>query len=391
MNKQSTMQRGAVALAALLVGLAAGDAAAQAPAADARWQAWLGCWQPVGEAAVGEAAPLVCVVPSAGSTVEMLTVADGRVAERQRLDASGTQVAVSREGCAGWESAQWSPDGQRVYRRAELDCQGGLQRTATGLMTMSATGEWLDVQGVSAGGNTGVRVIRYQPVQQGQEVPAEIRAALGDRALAIATARTAASAPPTTDDVLEASRLLDPAVVEAWLIEREHGFAMELNARRLLQLREAGMPERVIDLVVALSYPEVFAIDRSNREGEFRPEDSTDRSRRPRTVYLGDFGYPGYGGYYPGYGYGYGRGYGRYYGGRPVVIVQRDGDGEGAERARPRVVKGRGYTRGNSGGGSVDTPSRPSSSAGSVTRSGGSSSGGSSSGGSGRTAKPRGD
>jgi len=69
-------------------------------------------------------------------------------------------------------------------------------------------------------------------------------------------ARMGAAALPGIADVIEASRELDPAVVEAWLLQRMPRFAVD--ARELRRLAGARVPGSVIDLVVALSRPEMF-------------------------------------------------------------------------------------------------------------------------------------
>ncbi|MGH7718889.1 MAG: hypothetical protein ACREON_08625 [Gemmatimonadaceae bacterium] len=362
--------------------------------------------------------PRVCVIPAAGtSAVDIATVVDGKITARERIDATGEQRVSSRDGCTGWERAEWSPDGRRVYLRSEHACSGGVKRTSSGVFSMSAAGEWLDVQGVTSGEHTGVRVARYLEAGYPDALPTEIAAALRDHVPSASAARTVAMSPLTTTDVVEASRHLDPAVVEAWLIEREQGF--DIDAKRLVALADAGLPERVIDVMVALSYPKAFAINRATRQGEIRPAegvrgdgDTYESGRRVGPIYTSSdpFGYSscswsyyswyGYSPYGCG-GYGYGYGYGWYPGDNPVVIIVRPEDGE-AER-RGRVVKGRGYTRGDresepSSGSDVNATRRSGGSSGSSTSGSSTSdrahspSSGSSAGsdrGSGRTAKPR--
>src|SRR5688572_27934834 len=116
-------------LAALVSGAAAAASATTPPLAPG-WQALLGCWEPV--ATARDAAPdstrahLVCVVPVDGSSaVDMLTVVNGAVAARERVDASGAKLPLTRDDCSGWQSAEWSASGQRVYLRSELTCEGG--------------------------------------------------------------------------------------------------------------------------------------------------------------------------------------------------------------------------------------------------------------------------
>ncbi len=355
----------AQAQSALLAGalLLTGATAVRAQDAqpDPRWQAWLGCWEPMEAEA---AAQLVCVIPATGtSAAEILTVRDGRIVAREHVDATGARVASTRNGCTGWESAQWSPQGQRVYSRSDYACPDGLRRSASGLMAMSATGEWLDVQGAAlAGGQTGVRVRRYREAGALSQsaLPEEIASVPRSGVRAVAAARAAAGASLATADVVEATRHLEAAVVEAWLAARGQGFA--IDAKGLVTLADAGVPTRVIDLVVALSYPKVFAVNPASRQAEFlrRLPDSLRYGAGVAVAYPNPYGYSpfdwDYSYNYDGYGpygwnpyapYGYGFGYDGYTGGAPVIIVVR---ADVTPRPHGRLVNGHGYSEGSSAG-----------------------------------------
>jgi hypothetical protein len=396
----------ALASAILVPALVAAPLSAQSSAVDPHWLPWVGCWQTVGPQSEGQflSAPAanVCVVPTnSASAVEVLTLVDGAITERDRIDASGIPHPSSEEGCVGTELVQWSQDGNRLYRTTDQRCTGNIQRRVTGLLAILPSGEWLNAQGVTIGGNVQTRVLRYRPITQLTGFPAEVTRALEGQRLAIDAARGSASRTPTTFDIVEASKRLDPDVVGAWLIEREQGFA--LNASKLIELADAGVPESVIDVMVALTYPDKFAINRATGASELRPEDTDSGVRRVGRSYGYDPIY-GYGYPYP-YRYGYGRGWGwggyynGYYGGGyyngPVVII-RDGN-QVPSQGRARAVKGQGYTRSNDGGStgsSRPAPTRSSGNEGSSSSGGSSASPSSGSGSSGtstgRTAKPRG-
>ncbi|MGQ0639774.1 MAG: hypothetical protein ACT4P6_03240 [Gemmatimonadaceae bacterium] len=384
-----------------VVGLAALGSAAPAMAqdVDSRWQPWLGCWEAIDTDSDGYVTkkPRICVIPtSTPSTVEIVSMVFDSVALRQRIDASGEQRSNTKDGCTGWERAQWSSNGQRLYLRSSHTCAGGLTRLSNGVMAMSTAGRWLDVLGVVAGTTQGVRVAQYRDVTGEGSLPSEISTALAGRWSRLSDARIAAMAPLTTQDVVEASRFLDPGVVQAWLAERGEGFA--LNANRLVELEKAGVPSVVIDVMVALSYPQVFALNRSRVEGATGESVTQGAAGGGRALWLygWDPFYSPYG-YRYGYGYGYGHGYGGwYYGNRPVVIVRQPNKDE---TRHGRVSKDRGYTPGSGAprrGGSAEGSSGSSGSSGSAgsASSGGASSkspssGSGSSSGSGRTAKPR--
>lgn len=355
MKRIVTFTRSA-ALVAGLVGLASGAAGAQQPVGS--WQGWLGCWTAgpaIGGIAPSAVAPLVCITPTAdANVVDVVTVSDDKVVSTQRIDASGRDLPVETKGCTGTQRAQWSGDGRRVYLKATATCDG-VPRMTSGIIAMSPTGEWLDVQGVSAGSDEGVRVARYRDVGVPSAVPEQIAAALRSRATASQGTRLIAGATIGSSAVIEASRAVAPAVVQAWLLERGQVFA--LDAAELLRLSDAGVPAQVTDAMVAVSNPKAFAVARPETSARDRRLADDDVVGRRIYVYMDPL-YSPYGwGYTPyGYGYGYGQygysplGYGGYgYGSGlygypgylpPVVILN-----PGQAQARGHAVKGHGYTQ----------------------------------------------
>lgn len=421
----------AAALAcAALVSIASVGSAQQASHLDARWQPWIGCWQPENVQQPGMSplapnrgvnTPLVCVIPaasaSASSGVDVATVANGKIVARDHIEATGQSYTRSKDGCNGVESADWSADGERVYTRSSYTCTGNLKRTSTGVFAMSPDGEWVDVQGVSTQGGKGVRTLRYRDAGIPAGVPGEIASALRGRSMTVNTARTAAAAPLTSADVIEASHKVDPAVVQAWLVDRGQRFAV--NARQLVQLADAGVPSNVTDAMVALSYPKAFAVDStpSARElsaiGAAGGYGSTGRNLQVYTAptispydYYSPFGYTPYG--YSPYGYApygsyyspspynaYGSPYSGYaspYNGiyAPPAIIILKGDQQQQAQHPGYAVKGRGYTQTDprSGTGAVAQP-RPSYSPPSPPPSSTEAKPAGSTSGSGRTATPR--
>lgn len=392
------------------------------------WNAWLGCWEPIDSRTRGAiattdrptkaSATIVCVLPEPNtSAVEFATIADGKIVDRTRIDASGQKRDRTIEGCTGWESATWSADRGRIFLHSEFTCPGDIQRRSTGILAIAPGVQWLDIQGVTIAGQTATRALRYRAVQPNPELtarlPAEIATALGrGQTLAAWTARSAAAAPIDIDAVIDASRRLDTPVSSAWLVEQAQGFSVD--AKELRRLAAAKVPADLIDLLVALSYPTVFAINRTavptateapptnvTHDGNATRTSTTNRGWDPMGFY--GLGYYGYGAaYYDRYTFGpydnFYRGYssGWYRGPTPIVIVPRDkADEDYALPTRGRVVNGRGYSRDRAGApaGSATRSSSPSSGSTANTNSkpsAGSSGSSSSSGGAERKAKPRG-
>ena len=391
------------AVAALLTG---DSLQAQAVLPDARWQAFVGCWAPSTAPAEASAMsanssaslPLLCIVPTRGSSVRLATVDDGNVMLADTVDASGVRRSVAREGCTGWESAEFAANGRRVHYSSEFDC-GGVRRASTGLISVTPDGELLDVQGITSGTGKSVRVARYVDAGVTVSLPPDIAAVVSGRGLVASAARTAAGAPLSEADIIEAARTLDPLVMQAWLIERGDRFAFD--AKALVRLAEAGVAGSVTDVLVALSNPRFFSINRTPLGTDVEPRGGTRTATSDhggRRIYTDMYGAPygfglGMGRYslYDRYGYyygatpysGYGYGYGQYFYRPPVIVMQPTGSA-----SQGRAVKGRGYTRDRStqSAGRAEPSSSGRSGTGTTSTSAGS---GSTSSGGERKAKPR--
>lgn len=410
--------------AALALATMVRPAAAQA---DARWQAWVGCWAPAtsSPALGGTAGARVCVVPTGkASAVDVVTVVSGRVTDRARIDADGTARPVARDGCAGTETARFSTSGTRVYVDGDVTCPGGAKRRMRSVMSFNQRDEWLDVRGVQLpgqGGSSGVAVARYTLVADTLGMPDDVRAAVAQSSPA---AHIAASAPMTLEDIADVAIAVDSNVATAWLAERAAGMIVQVNGKQLATLADAGVPPSVIDAVVALSHPNVFQFQANSNVVLTREREAGQvpayASVYPTYAYgMGmygfdpfyyssylRYGYPyGYyspyyascGGFYGCYNYGGIGGYGGYYspyygwypGTQPIIVVERGSDGS-TSRQHGRVTRG-GYvgpdraSGGSSSGGSSSTSSSSGSSSGGSSGSSASSSSGSSSS-SGRTA-----
>lgn len=337
------------------------------------WAAWIGCWDQMDRSGVGTGVR-VCVLPTANSAVaELVNLAGDSVISRQRLDATADKREVRTEECNGIESV--TATGTRAYFRTSMKC-GTQGRLVNSVMAMSSGGEWIDVRGVAFGTNAGVKATRYREAPESARLPAEVATALRGHRGQLPPARIAAMGPVQLRDVIEASRHLEVGVLQTWLAERGQGFG--LDAQSLLALEEAGVAPSVIDIMVALSYPAVFALDRT-RLGDAPPD--VGGEVRGEGIYGDDY-VDGFGYGWDPYGYGYGRGNDWFWGRQPVVVVQRP-SGEATETERGQVVKDRGYVAPRDGSGSGG---------GSAGRSGGSggSSGSDRGSSTGRKAKPKG-
>jgi hypothetical protein len=258
---------------------------------------------------------------------------------------------------------------------------------------------WVDVQMTEVRGNRSVRVRRYALSREQRRAARTDGVALLERW--------------TMDEVKDAARHTAPEVLQAALIEV--GAKLPINARRLVELDEAGVPGQVIDVMVALSFPEKFIIDQPGLSaygggyggytggfgGTLDPWLLA--SELAWVSLYSPFGYQYYGYYDPRYGLGWGNW---------VGVVPPAGGGAAPDDPNGRVVNGLGYTRvrprepeprisdgvvdrsgsrGGRDGGASGSGDSGGGSGGSGVTSGGytSGGGGGASGGSGRTAVPR--
>jgi hypothetical protein len=432
MTTTTWIKRAAIGAASLaLVATASTSASAQT---DSRWRAWTGCWTTtMPQTLAFGTSSAVCVLPTEkASAVEIVTVISGKITDRMRVDADGQPHSSERDGCTGSTTARWSQFGTRVLINETFNCAGSGVRKGTGVMSFTQQYEWLDVRGVASGGTAGVAVAKYQVTSDTTGLPAEVRPALALRGPAANNGVLVASAPLTLADIAEMGTAVDSGVAATWLMERTRDVKLNITGKQLVALADQGVPAAVIDVVVAIAHPDVFALNSSavpsleeRASGRGTPSNlSMNYGRRypgyyglyssqmydpfdPYFSYYSPYGYRSYG--YSPYGYnpyGYSPyGYGYYPGYAPVIVVTRPGDTQTTSQ-HGRVVKGQGYnsgagstggsaTKGSSGaaervgGGSSGSTGSSSSGSGSSAASSGSSSAGSSSSGGDRTAVRR--
>ena len=407
----------------------AGTILSASPTYDSKWLPWVGCWRLWEEqveraAGRGDEFPertMVCMSPTADNTGVLLSAsATGETLAERTLIADGTQRAVTDGNCQGWEQRTWSSDGHRLFTRAELQCDAPTLRRTSGVSFFSTNSNWVDIQLIAVGDREHLEIRRYTPIdeterlslleRQDDPITAFERQELLNSAQAshanqrtIREIRQLSTASLTLMNVREALLLTDAQVVEAMLTETEP--RLELTAKTLIELDNAGIDGSVIDLLVALAYPERFVVERRNSGsgggyGGFR-RFGTYSSYDP--IWYHDL-YPyyvtplGYGGWLSGYSPYFYPNYGN-----PFISIR---DGSGGSRTSPRVIEDQGYTRvapravdrssGRSASGGRTSGRSPGSSAprsrggsGGVSSGGYSRGGGGDDGGGGRTAVPR--
>ena len=378
---------------------------------------WLGCWRLEDDLA-GTGARL-CVTPEKDG-VRLQTLVGAVKGADEVVIPDGTARPITDAECKGTERSEWSADGQRVFRSIDVTCKNETPRAIKGVTFLASGPTLINVQHVTGeGAAPGVRVQRYRRAM--------------NQTLADGSKATQPKAPVAIDstwsieDVIEASQKLPPEALQGALADVRQKF--NVNRKTLVALDDAGVPDSVIDLMVALTFPERFVVERVASSGPvgvttgmgwYDPFMSPFYRDPLMSSCYSAGGYYGYRSYYNNCGYYYGYNsfspylsinpyYDTYYPGGWVAVNPTPGGGDVVSASgQGRVIRGQGYTQirerapepsvprtSSRGDGSASGWSGGSSNGGGVSSSGyssgssGGSSGGSSSGGGERTAVAR--
>jgi hypothetical protein len=355
-----------------------------ATTADPRWTPFLGCWSliedevrqpllydPEGEA-TDEDRPmgLVCLAPE-GNGVRLQTFSGDEAFVEESLVADGQRREISQGKCRGFQQLDWSEDGSVLFTRSELTCEGGRTRSITGVSMLTGSSTWVELQSIGTGEGRAVLIRRFRATSD--EVSRLRAPSLTEEQIrdAVEARFRVASTPMSIEEVIEASARVAPEVVEASILER--GGRFPLDSKSLVRLSEASVPPSVIDLMVALSFPEEFAVERAPGGGGggmgwgYPGYDPFFDSAFAYPYYFSPFGYYyWYAPWSPIYGVpppdSPGATVGRVVEGRGYTRVTREGPFDSERRARRRGESSGSHSEGSSGGSS--------SSGGSVSREG---------------------
>jgi hypothetical protein len=249
--------------------------------------------------------------------------------------ADGAYQSLEDEECSGWTRYSWSDTGKRLLFESESSCTGELPREISGISVIDDRGRWLDIQLLRDQNERIMTIRRYSPVDDAEDF-----AGLGIRAARRAYPSSGASF--SIDEIIELSNRVASEVLEVAVMELYRPF--NINSKTLVRLADAGVPTPVVDLMVALSFPEKFYVE---RDTIYMAEKSHSTSSGPgRGYYYTPYMYHSYHPWYwapyshPYYWYSY-------WGVWPCYGCYPGPPPEGGQRTSGRLVAGQGYTRVN--------------------------------------------
>jgi hypothetical protein len=313
---------------------------------DPRWFPWIGSWRLISDNVASTEAGRIKnitldITPGdGGGSVAMKGLQDETLWLDKQIKVDGLRHALNQEDCEGWYTYTWSDTGKRLLFDSQLACSDGLSRTIAGISFFIDTIEWADIQLVTSGKNRAITIRRYQVAGGEGRTPV----IAGETYLARATAGSNFS----IEELIELNNRLDPQILEAALVEMHKPF--NLDSKTLVGLADAGVPSQVLDLVVALSFPEKFTVERYTSE----PVREADSGRRTsNTVYcqgcapfgIWSFYDPFFRWYWrsPGWFYGY-WGWGGWPGYYPPIWIP-PGHGGDYRISGGRLIAGQGYAK----------------------------------------------
>lgn len=339
---------GAILASTSLVFLFAGFTMAQTKSGDSPLLPWIGVWSITDSGSA-------TADPTQNSTVEIRPTSDQKGLEISRntprqpdvletLIPDGTRRPLVAQNCTGWQTARWIPEAGLILESSETTCkETGLLATST-LKMIFATDQMAEILSVKAAGQSHVAV-RHLTFERDLTPAPDL-----SPAWVATSARIAISAPWSLDTIIQLSKSIDTPLLEAAMIERN--VRPGLNSQSLKQMQAAKTPKEIIDLTVALAYPDQFHIEK-NGQVVLRPwlvsstSASASSSYAPglTTYYPGAFyncyspqgylGYSGFGSLAPGYCWSY---YSPFWWDYPIyfpVIGNNGGGGSGSGSGVP--------------------------------------------------------
>jgi hypothetical protein len=227
---------------------------------DTRWLPWIGSWRLVSNTinTVGSALReeyLLTIRPDdKGKFITMESSRDKTVMFEEKIEADGLRHPLNKDGCKGWYSYSWSETGKRLLFNGESSCADDLSQKISGISIIDTVGDWVDIKLLKSGKERAITIRRYRNVENDFVTPILIIPSKPS------VARISAGTNFSLDEIIELSSKVEPEVLEAALVEMGRPFPV--NSKLLVRLSDAKVPSQIVDLVVALSFPDEFTVER---------------------------------------------------------------------------------------------------------------------------------
>ena len=222
---------------------------------DAAILPWLGTWTAIDETPATRTAVLEIRPGADGRSLDITTKgADQPVSENIIPD--GISRSVESQNCTGTHKYQWEKQAGILLGTSEIACNEASYSIFT-LKMLTSTDRMTDILAIKTPDQTRLAVRRFAFENELQPVGDffSVRESL--------VLRTALAAPWDLDKIINLSKTVETFVLEAALLERN--LHVTLDTKSLRKMKSAGTPDSIIDLLVAMSAPDKFRIEKNEQ------------------------------------------------------------------------------------------------------------------------------
>lgn len=320
---------------------------------DARWVPWIGPWRLVlnkvdtSESNLEKEYLLTINAGDNKNSITMKGYRDKTPLAEEEIIADGRRHQFTNDKCTGWYQYSWSETGKRLLLNSELNCQDDPARVISGMSIINKSGDWLDIQLLQNGEERAINIRKYRNVDKDSVTLGHINANQ------VSSSRNATGTSFSINEIIELSSKVESEVLEAALLEMGEPFP--INSKQLARLGNAEVPSRIVDLMVALSFPDKFSVEGEAVSLSQGPEAMVVYPYFQSPYYHCSYAHPFFPWHWASsacspYGYSY-LGWrvwpGYYYPFWPPYYYEEGGGGHGGSNGR--LIKGHGYTRAKSG------------------------------------------
>ena len=226
---------------------------------DSRLLPWMGSWRLVSNKVNSSESELVkdfLLTISPGSNENSITMKgyrDETPLAEEVIIVDGLRHQLTDDKCTGWYLYSWSENGKRLLLNSEPTCPGDPPRVISGMSIIDEKGDWLDIQLLRNGEQKVINIRKYRNVDNESVTLSAIKL---NR---INSSRSAAGENFSINEIIELSGKVESEVLETALLEM--GKSFPINSKNLIYMADAKVPSRVIDLMVALSFPDKFIVE----------------------------------------------------------------------------------------------------------------------------------
>ena len=217
---------------------------------------WLGIWTAVDENTTPGTTVLEIQPGADGKGFDITTKnADQPVSENIIPD--GVSRLTESQNCTGTRTYQWEKQAGVLLGRSDIVCQGEASYNIYTLKMMTAADRMADILVVRTPEQTRLAVRRFAFERDLQ--PA------GDffQTQESLLLRTALAAPWDLDKIISLSKTVETVVLEAAMLEKN--LQVRLDTQSLRKMKASGTPDSIIDLLVAMSSPDKFRIEKNDQ------------------------------------------------------------------------------------------------------------------------------